>query len=93
MLPVRVHPGARRAALRGWRDDGALKVDVAAAPEGGRANEAVAALVAEALALPARAVTVVRGRSSRAKVLDVSGLEADEVRRRIDRVLEGRDAG
>jgi len=91
MLKVQVHPGARREALRGWRADGALKVDVTAAPEGGHANAAVRALLAGTLALPKREVAVVRGQSSRAKLVEVQGLDEDEVRRRIDRALEGAD--
>jgi uncharacterized protein (TIGR00251 family) len=91
MLKVHVHPGARREAVRGWRDDGALRVEVTAPPEGGRANAAVSALLAQALALPRREVSVVRGLASRAKVVEVKGLGEDEVRRRIDKALEDGD--
>lgn len=91
MLRVQVHPGAKREALRGWRADGALRVDVTAVPEDGRANTAVTALIAGTLALAQRDVAVVRGRSSRAKVVEVQGLDEREVRRRIDRALEGMD--
>ncbi len=40
-LQVRVHPGAQRPGLVGRLADGSLKVAVAEAPEGGRANRAV----------------------------------------------------
>ena len=51
-ITVRVHPGARREGLRGRLADGALKVDVSAPPEDGRANAAVCALIALAVAIP-----------------------------------------
>ena len=44
-LAVRVHPGARRNAIRGWLDDGALRLEVTAPPEDGRANRAVCELI------------------------------------------------
>jgi len=91
MLQVHVHPGARRDGLRGWRADGALKVEVTAPPEDGRANAAVSALLAGVLALPKRSVAVVRGHGSRAKVVEVEGLSEDEVRRRIDGALGASD--
>ena len=86
-LAVRVHPKARRAGLGGWTADGALKVAVKAAPEGGRANRELEARIAEVLGVPRRAVTVARGEGSRSKWLEVRGLDADEMKRRIEAAL------
>jgi uncharacterized protein len=86
-LAVRVHPGARRPGLAGWLDDGALKLAVAAPPEGGRANEAVVELLADTLGVPRRRVTVARGHGSRAKTIEIDGLDEAEVRRRVDAAL------
>jgi uncharacterized protein (TIGR00251 family) len=82
-LSVRVQPGARREALVGWLADGTLKLAVAAPPEGGRANRAVEALLAAALGLRARQVTVRRGATSRAKTVEIEGLAPEEVQRRL----------
>jgi uncharacterized protein YggU (UPF0235/DUF167 family) len=49
----------------------------------GRANAALAALLAEALGLRAAAVTVERGTRGRDKLVKVAGLTPAEVRRRI----------
>jgi uncharacterized protein YggU (UPF0235/DUF167 family) len=68
-----------RVTARAGRDEvagdgaGGLLVRVAAAPEAGRANTAVCALVAKALGVPKSAVQVVSGRRSRHKVLEVTG--------------------
>jgi uncharacterized protein YggU (UPF0235/DUF167 family) len=75
-LTVRATPKASRNEIAGRRADGVLLVRVTAAPEDGRANAAVCALVAKALGVPKGAVRVVRGETARDKVLEVDG--ADE---------------
>ena len=89
MLEVRVQPGAKRAGLKGWLEDGALRLAVTAPAEGGRANDAVITLLAESLYLRPRDLSVRRGASSRSKWIEIGGLDAAEARRRIDRALEG----
>ena len=86
-LEVRVHPGARREGLK-RRADGALQIEVTAAPEGGRANEAVCALLARALGIGRTKVTVVRGHAARRKQVEVEGLDAAEAQQRLARALE-----
>ncbi len=61
---------------------------VAAAPERGRANDAVVALLAETLALPRGDVAVVAGASSRDKVVELAGISAEEADRRLTRAGE-----
>jgi len=95
-LEVRVHPGARRAGLKGRMADGALKVEVAEPPEGGRANRAVEELVAEVAGVPRSRVTVVRGASARTKTVEVEGVTPEELERRVTAALgarSGREAG
>lgn len=81
-LNVHVTPGARKNELAGWQGT-ALKVKVRAPPEKGKANEAVCALIARSLGLPARSILVERGHTSRGKLLLVDGLEEDEMLRRL----------
>jgi len=82
-LQLRVSPGASRAGIVG-RHGEAWKVRVAAPPEDGRANDAVVALLADALALPRRDVDIVSGHASRDKVVSVAGIGPDEVARRLE---------
>ncbi|HEY7793856.1 MAG TPA: DUF167 domain-containing protein [Gaiellaceae bacterium] len=79
---LRVAPGAARPGVVGRHGD-AWKVRVAAAPERGRANEAVLELLAEALAVPRASVTLVSGSASRDKIVELSGIPPDEVERRL----------
>ncbi len=81
-LKVKVVPGASRTRVVGWLGD-ALKVRVSAPPEKGKANAAVAAVVAEALGLPAGSVAVVSGKSSPRKQLEIRGLGRQEIVRRL----------
>ncbi|MGA1709508.1 MAG: DUF167 domain-containing protein, partial [Phycisphaerales bacterium] len=48
-----------------------LKVRVAAPPEGGRANEAIVRLLAEALGVPISAIAIVQGHAAPLKVVRV----------------------
>jgi uncharacterized protein YggU (UPF0235/DUF167 family) len=61
----------------------AWKVRVGAAPERGKANEAVLALLAETLAVPRSSVTIVSGGGSRDKIVELAGIEFDEIERRL----------
>ena len=93
-ITVRVHPGARRNAIRGWLANGVLKLEVTAAPEAGRANQAVCALIAAAAGVGRRQVTVARGETSRSKQIEVEGIDAVELNRRLEHAMEdGHDRG
>jgi uncharacterized protein (TIGR00251 family) len=81
-LRLRVAPGAAKAAVVGRHGD-AWKVRVAAAPERGKANDAVLELLAETLALPRANVTLVSGGASRDKIVELAGLAPEEIERRL----------
>jgi len=72
-LRLRVSPGAGRAAVVG-RYGEAWKVRVTAAPEDGRANDAVLRLLAEVLAVPRGALTLISGHSGRDKIVELVGV-------------------
>jgi uncharacterized protein (TIGR00251 family) len=79
---LRVAPGAARAAIVGRHGDG-WKVRVAAAPERGKANEAVLSLLATMLEVPRSSVTLVSGGASRDKIVELAGIAPDEIERRL----------
>jgi uncharacterized protein (TIGR00251 family) len=78
-LAIRVQPRAKRTEVAGERA-GAVVIRVSAPPVDGKANEAVCRLIAERLGVPKSAVRIVRGESSRDKVVRVDGLSSDEAR-------------
>jgi uncharacterized protein len=81
-LQLRVAPGASRPGVVG-RHGLAWKVRVAAAPERGKANDAVLDLLAATLSLPRSSVTLVSGAGSRDKIVELAGIEPDEIERRL----------
>jgi hypothetical protein len=81
-LRLRVAPGAGRNEVVGRHGD-LWKVRVSAAPEGGKANEAVLGLLAGALDVPRQALTLVTGHGSRDKLVELDGLDAGEAERRL----------
>jgi hypothetical protein len=87
VLRVHVQPGAGRTSVQGRHGD-ALKVSVAAPPEGGRANEAVAKLLAETFGIAVKAVELVSGQTNRAKRFALGGLEVELVTERLERALD-----
>ena len=81
-LRLRVSPGAAPAGLVGRHGEG-WKIRVSAAPEGGRANEAVIRLLADTLLVPRHAVTVVAGHGGRDKIVELAGLGPSQIERRL----------
>ena len=92
VLNVRVHPGARIARVKEWRGD-VLRIDVTEAPERGRANDGVIRLLSDSLGIARTNLTVRQGHASRDKRIEVSGLDAGELRERIDRTIGESERG
>ena len=70
-IELRAQPRARRTALT--CSGGALKAQVTAPAEDGKANAAVIALLAAAWKLPKSAFAVTRGATSRDKIISIAG--------------------
>ena len=71
LLSVRVQPGASRSEVVGEYGE-QLRIRLAAPPVDGKANAALERFLAAELGLPASAVAVRRGLTSRSKVVFVS---------------------
>jgi uncharacterized protein (TIGR00251 family) len=77
-LKLRGAPGASRPGIVG-RHGTAWKVRAAAAPEAGKANDAVVRLLADILRLPVRDIEIVSGHSSRDKIVELAGIDRGEI--------------
>lgn len=71
VLALHVQPGAKRTAVIGPHGE-RLKIAVASPPADGRANAALLAFLADRLAVPRLAVTLLSGASSREKRVAVA---------------------
>ena len=83
---VKVHPRARKDALTGTHGD-ALKLSLTPPPVEGRANDAVVEFFAALLRLPRSSITIAAGQASRNKVVRITGLTADQLRKSLDPLL------
>jgi uncharacterized protein YggU (UPF0235/DUF167 family) len=75
-IAVKVQPKSRRPGIQGRSDSPrgpCLRIGVSEAAEDGRANRAACIVLAKALDVPALAITVTLGQTSRDKVLHVAG--------------------
>ena len=77
---VRVQPRASRTAIDGVHG-GALRVRLHAPPVDGAANDALVALLADALGVARRAVRIVAGEHARSKIVEVAGVDVTRVTR------------
>ena len=81
VLDVRVIPRAARAGIAGVRDN-TLLVRLNSPPVDGAANAELIEVLADALGVPKRAITIVSGERSRAKRVRVEGIsQADAASR------------
>ena len=81
-LAVKAIPNAPRNEVMGWLGD-ALKIKVHAPPVEGRANDELRDFLADALGLPRRSVTLLRGDTSRQTLFRIDGLALAEVKNRL----------
>ena len=76
---VRLTPKGGRDAIDGWRTNAngkkMLAARVSAAPEDGKANEALVKLIARTLHVGKSKVRIVTGATSRLKIVEVEGGE------------------
>jgi uncharacterized protein (TIGR00251 family) len=71
-LKIKVTPKSGRSELAGFLADGTLKVKLLAAPERGKANDELRALLAKRLGVRPRQVEILTGETSPLKHLRVS---------------------
>ncbi len=81
-VTVKVHPRARRSAITG-RFGEAWKLDLAAPPVDGKANEECVRFFAELAGVPRWKVRIVTGATGRMKLVEVEGLPQEELDARL----------
>lgn len=87
VLPIRASPGARRNGVTGVHN-GMLKVSVTQAPEKGKANKALAAVLAKALGLRKSQVELLSGETSQEKRFLIRDVDAARLRQKLEAELE-----
>jgi uncharacterized protein (TIGR00251 family) len=81
-IAVKVHPRAKRTGIAG-RFGEAWKLDLAAPPVDGKANDECIRFFAELTRVPRSRVRIVSGATARLKVVDVEGIAQEDLERLI----------
>ncbi len=90
ILPVRAQAGARRNGIKGIHA-GALQVMVTQAPEKGKANKAIIAVLAESLSLRKSQFELIWGETSPLKRFLVRGIASDELNEKASAAMRAGD--
>lgn len=81
-LTVKVHPRAKRTAITGRLGE-AYKLDLAAPPVDGKANEECLRFFAKLAGVPRARVRIIAGLTGRNKVVEVDGIDQEELEERL----------
>ena len=85
-LPVHAQPGAKKNRIVG-EHDGRLKVAVTAAPEKGKANKEIIALLSKTFGIRKNQILILSGETNSRKLLVVSDVNARELQNKIEELL------
>jgi uncharacterized protein len=76
-IGVRLKPGAKREKIVSI-DEREICVAVAAPPVDGKANKALIEFLARVLDAPKSSITILRGQTSRTKLVEITGMTTEE---------------
>ena len=81
-ISLRVYPNAARNEVVGFTD-GVLGVKVSALPVKGKANRELIAFLSQKLGVGKGSLTIIKGHTSRNKLIAIDGLSQEEIIRRL----------
>jgi uncharacterized protein len=81
-LTIKVTPNAGRNDVTGCKD-GVWQIKIGAAPDKGKANKELVDFLAEKLGVRKSAIEIIKGQTSRNKMLKVEGLGGEEIIKRL----------
>jgi uncharacterized protein (TIGR00251 family) len=89
-IQVRVYPNASRNEITGY-NQGVLHLKIAAPPVKGKANQELASFVSRLLKISKGSVSIVKGHTSKNKLVAIEGLDQQTIIKRLapqqDRLL------
>lgn len=81
-LEIRLTPGARHDRITA-QENGQVKVRVTSPPVEGRANGHMLKLLARSLRVPKSSLKILRGQTSRTKLVEIGEFDRDDALRRL----------
>ena len=79
-LTLKIRPGARKTAFAGRYGD-AWKLQVAAPPVDGKANDAIVRFLSEVAGVPAAGIRIVTGFTGSTKIVELEGIDSPSLER------------
>jgi len=83
VLTAKIVPGSNSPTRICGLLDGMLKIKVSAAPEKGKANQCLLKFLAKQLGVKKKAVSIISGKTSPVKHIQVSGISADALLKKL----------
>lgn len=77
-LSVKVVPNASKSEYAGWLDNETLKIRIQSPAQDGKANKALVAFLAKQTGVSKNQISIVRGESSRQKLIAFERLSASQ---------------
>ena len=81
-ISLRVYPSANRNEIAGFAD-GVLRVKISAPPTRGKANKELIAFLSRLLEVGKGSVSIIKGHTTRSKVVVIDGLSREAVLKRL----------
>lgn len=82
IIDCKIIPNAARSRVVGYIGE-ALKIQIAAPPEKGKANEELINFLSKLLKVPKSAIKILTGETGRLKRVSIEGLSAEEIRKKL----------
>ena len=82
IISIRVTPNAAGNEIASFADD-TLRVKIAAPPVKGKANKELSVFLSRALGVSQSSLAIIKGHTSRNKVIVIEGLSQEEIIRRL----------
>ncbi len=76
-VSLRVKPGSSKVEVKMVNHE--LRIKLKSAPVGGKANQELIAFLSKKLRVPKSDISIVKGQTSKSKVIEVKGLTEDEI--------------
>ncbi len=71
-FPVKVRPSAGKTVIKGFLDDGTMKIDIAAVPEDGKANAELVRFLSDEFGVMKNQITILNGETSPRKTIRIT---------------------
>jgi len=81
-ISLLVYPNAAKNEMLGFTD-GVLRVKITAPPSKGKANKELVAFLGQLLEVSKSSISIIKGHTSRNKLITIDGLSQEEVRKRL----------